>query len=77
MYDLARDRGGLHEQTARYRYMSDDSFADCNRCSKPLRETQSHIMVVNVDGGRKYFHSACQAPRPEPDLGEDRLSGTG
>ena len=74
MHDLARDRGGLHEQTARYRYMSDDFFADCNRCRKPLRESHSHIMVVNVDGGRKYFHAACQTPSPEPELRHDRLT---
>jgi hypothetical protein len=56
--------------------MSDDFFADCNRCSKPLRESQSHIMVVNVDGGRKYFHEACQILRPELGLGEDGLSAS-
>jgi hypothetical protein len=48
--------------------------ADCKRCGQPVHEYQSHVMVVNVDGERTFFHAGCEpAISDKPDLVEDQI----
>ncbi len=48
--------------------------ADCKRCGQPVHEYQSHVMVVNVDEERTFFHAGCEpAISDKPDLVEDQI----
>ena len=54
--------------------MSDGSLADCDRCGRPVREHDSHVMVVPVGRKRMYFHAGCEpTTRAKPDLAEDKI----
>jgi hypothetical protein len=53
--------------------MSDGFVGTCQRCGTSVHEEQSHVIVVNVGGGRTFYHAGCVAPG-ERDLGEDRIS---
>ena len=54
--------------------MSDNIVADCTRCGRRVYENQSHVMLVNVGGDRRFFHAGCErSTNHKSDLAEDKI----
>ena len=54
--------------------MNDNIAGDCTRCGRRVYESQSHVMLVNAEGKRWFFHAGCESPHShKPDLVEDKI----
>jgi hypothetical protein len=54
--------------------MSGNIAGDCTRCGRCVYENQSHVMLVNAEGKRWFFHAGCESPNTRNrDLGEDKV----
>ena len=54
--------------------MNDNIAGDCTRCGRCVYENQSHVMLVNAEGTRWFFHAGCESPNAhKPDLVEDKI----
>ena len=49
------------------RVVHGEFVARCTRCDQPVREDQSHVMVVPVGRGRMFFHAGCWSVRDVRD----------
>jgi hypothetical protein len=43
--------------------MSDDYIDDCGRCGRPIKDHHSHVMVVPIGRGRRFYHASCGPKR--------------
>ena len=50
-------------------------IGDCSRCSRPVHEGQSHVMIVPLGRGRVFYHAGCEPSAIGRGAGPRRTRG--